>query len=80
MQQVPFEAPIAAEEEIASSRLSLEEEIVQFRFVKDVGLSEKPIDISDSETESVSLSSVHPKQLIIIRVDSESEEEEEQMD
>ena len=78
--QVPFETPVAAEEEIASSRLSLEEEIDQFCFVEDVGLSEKPVDISDSETESVNLSSVHPRQLIITRIDSEFEEEEEQMD
>ena len=41
---------------------------------------EKSVDISDSETESVNLSSVHLKQLIITWVDSESEEEEEQMD
>ena len=55
-------------------------EIDQFRFVEDVGPSEKPIDISNSETESVNISSVHPKQLIITQIDSESEEEEEQMD
>ena len=42
--------------------------------------SEKPVDISDSKTESVNLSSVHPKQLIITQVDLEFEEEEEQMD
>ena len=65
LQQVPLEAPVVVEEEIASSRLSLEEEIDQFRFVEDVGPSEKPINISDSETESVNLSSIHPKQLII---------------
>ena len=80
LQQVPLEASVAAEEEIASSRLPLEGEIDQFRFVEDMRPSEKPVDISDFETESVSLSSIHPKQLIIIRVDSESEEEEEQMD
>ena len=80
MQQVPLEALVAAEEKIAFSRLSLEEEIDQFRFVEDVGPSEKPIDISDFETESVNISSVHPKQLIITQVDSKSEEEEEQMD
>ena len=57
LQQVPLEAPVVAEEEIASSRLSLD----QFRFVEDVGPSEKPVDISDSETESVNLSSVYPK-------------------
>ena len=78
LQKVPLEAPVAAEEEIASSRLSLEEEIDQFRFVEDEGLSEKPVDILDSETESANLSSVHPKQLVITRIDSESEEEEEE--
>ena len=61
LQQVPLEALVAAKEEIASSRLSLEEEIDQFRFVEDVGSSKKPIDISNSETESVNQSSVHPK-------------------
>ena len=48
--------------------------------MEDVEPSEKPVDILDSETESVNLFSVHPKQLIITRVDSESEEKEEQMD
>ena len=80
MQQVPLEALVAAEEEIASSRLSLKEEIDQFRFVEDVGPSEKSVDISDSEIESINLSSVHPKQLVITRIDSESKEEEEEMD
>ena len=80
LQQVPLEASAAAEEEIASSRLSLEEEIDQFRFVEDVRPSEKLVDILDSEIEFVNLSFVHPKHLIITRVDSESKEEEEQMD
>ena len=48
LQQVPLEATVAAEKEIASSRLSLEEEIDQFRFVEDDGPFEKPVDISDS--------------------------------
>ena len=61
LQQVPLEATVAAEEEIASSRLSLEEEIDQFRFVEDEGPSEKPVDILDSETKSTNLSSIHPK-------------------
>ena len=61
LQQVPLEAPAVAEEEIASSRLSLEEEIDKFRFVEDIGPFEKPVDISDSETKSVNLSSVHPQ-------------------
>ena len=80
LQQVPLEAPFIVEEEIASSQLSLEEEIDQFRFVEDVGPSKKPVDISDFETEYVNLSSIHPKQLVITRIDSESEEEEEEMD
>ena len=80
LQQVPFEAPVIEEEEIASSWLSLEEEIDQFCFVEDKGPSEKPVDISDSETESANLSFVHPKQLVITWIDSESEEEEEEMD
>ena len=80
MQQIPFEALVVAEEEIASSRLSLEDEIDQFRFVEDVEPSEKPVHISNSETKSVNIYSVHPKQLIITQIDSEFEEEEEQMD
>ena len=46
--------------------------------MEDVGPSEKLVDISNSETESVNLSSVHLKQLVITRIDSESEEEEEE--
>ena len=45
-----------------------------------MGPSKKPVDISNSKTESVNRSSVHPKQLIITQVNSESKEEEEQMD
>ena len=77
MQQVPLEASVAEGEEITSSRLSLEEEIDQFCFVEDVGPSEKPVDISDSETDSVDISSVHLRQLVITQIDSESEEEED---
>ena len=80
MQQVPLEASVATEEEIASSWLSLEEEIDQFRFLEDVGPFEKLVDISNSKTDSVDISSVHPRQLVITQIDSESEEEEDQMD
>ena len=80
LQQIPFEAIVIAEEEIASSQLSLEEEIDQFRFVEDEGVSEKPVDISDSETESAKFSFIHPKQLVITWIDSESEEAEGAMD
>ena len=61
LQQVPLETPVAAKEEIASSRLSLEEEIDLFRFVEDMGSSKKPVDISNSKTESINLSSIHPQ-------------------
>ena len=61
LQQVPLEAPVAGEEETTSFRLSLEEEIDQFCFVEDVGPSEKPVDISNYETDFVSISSVHPR-------------------
>ena len=61
LQKVLLEATVAAEKEIASSRLSLEEEIDRFRFVEDEGQSEKPMDISNSGTESANLSSIHPK-------------------
>ena len=61
LQQVPLEAPVATEEKIAFSQLSLEEEIYQFRCVDDVGPSKKLVDISDSETKSVNLSFVHLK-------------------
>ena len=47
--------------------------------MEDEGLSEKPVDILDSETEFANVSSVHPKQLVITRIDSKSEEEEEEM-
>ena len=70
LQQVPLEASIVVEEEIASSQLSLKEEIDQFCFVEDVRPSKKSVNISDSKTKSVNLSSVHPKQLIITQVDS----------
>ena len=61
LQKVLLEATVAAEKEIASSQLSLEEEIDRFRFVEDEGQSEKPMDISNSGTESTNLSSIHPK-------------------
>ena len=48
--------------------------------MEDAGPSEKPVDISDSETDSVDISSVRPRQLVITQIDSESEEEEDQMD
>ena len=48
--------------------------------MEDAGPSEKPVNISNSKTDSVDISSVHPRQLVITQIDSESEEEEDQMD
>ena len=48
--------------------------------MEDVGPSEKPVGILDSKTGFVNISFVHPRQLIITQIDSESEEEEDQMD
>ena len=48
--------------------------------MEDVGPSEKPVGILDSKTGFVNISFVHPRQLIITQINSESEEEEEQMD
>ena len=48
--------------------------------MEDIRPSKKPVDISDSKTDSIDISSVHLRQLIITQIDSESEEEEEQMD
>ena len=42
LQQVPFQA-VAAEEEIASSRLSLDEEIDRFHFDEEEGVSKRPM-------------------------------------
>ena len=48
--------------------------------MEDAGSSEKPVDISDSEIDSIDISSVHPRQLVITQIDSKSEEEEDHMD
>ena len=66
LQQVLPKAVAAPEEEIASSRLSLEEEIDKFC-------------ISDAEGETDMHSGVHFPTLVITRPDDSSEEEEEEM-
>ena len=48
--------------------------------MEDAGPFEKLVNIFDSETDSIDISSVHPRQLVITQIDSESEEEEDQMD
>ena len=76
LQQVPPEATAVVEKEIGSLRLSLEEEIDQFRFEEEEIALEKPVELSDSKTESDRLSSAHLPKLVITRIDSRSEEME----
>ena len=52
LQQVPLKAAAAVDEEIASSRLTLEDEIDQFHFKGEEGVPERPVQLSNSETES----------------------------
>ena len=65
-------------EETASSRLSLEAEIDQFR-LKEEGkeLGEPVVQVSDSEDELDRFSGVRTLSLIIARIDNNSEDEEE---
>ena len=76
LQQVPPEATPAVEEEIGSLRLSLEEEIDQFHFEEEEITLEKPMELSDSKTESDRLSSARLPKLVITRIDSRSKEME----
>ena len=77
LQQIPPQA--AAVEEIASSRLSLSEKIDKFHFDKEEGVSEKSVQLSDSETEFDRLSTAHPLNLIVAQVTVSLKEEEESM-
>ena len=49
LQQVSLQAAVA-KEEIASSRLSLDEEIEKFHFDKEEGVSKRPVQLLDSKT------------------------------
>ena len=77
LQQIPPQA--ATVEEIASSRLSLSEKIDKFHFDEEEGVSEKSVQLSDSETESDRLSTAHPLNLIVAQVTASLKEEEEGM-
>ena len=63
-------------EEIASSCLSLEEEIDQFRLKEEEEVWEDPVEIPDSEGELDGALVARSPQLIISEVDSSSKEEE----
>ena len=60
-------------------QLSLEAKIDQF-CLEDKGVPERPVELSDSVTESDRLSTAHPQKLVVAQVDFSSEEEEESMD
>ena len=76
LRQVPFAAIIGAEGIASSSHLSLEEEIENFHFVKEDNLSERPVEVLDSETESDKLSIAHQPGQVIALVETSSEEVE----
>ena len=74
-QTLPEAAAIPAEE-IASSRLSLEEEIDKFNFEEENNPRAPLINISDVEGESNRNSSVHTLILVIARPDDSNEEKD----
>ena len=74
LQQVPFEATAAADEKIASSRLSLEEEIDQFHFKGEEGVSERPVQLSNFKTKSDRHSAALQPGIVVAEVDTSSEE------
>ena len=76
---MPLQAT-ATEEEIASSRSSLDKEIDKFHFDKEERVLKRPVQLLDSETKSDKLSAARPLKLIITQVTNSSEEEEEGMD
>ena len=68
---------VALREETASSRLSLDEEIDQFRLEEEEEeVRANPVEILDSKSELDRSSAAHSPQLIIVEVDSSSEEED----
>ena len=64
-------------EETASSRLSLEVEINQFRFEEEGEVPERPVEPSNSEAELDRFSAANSPKLVIAWVNTSSEEEEE---
>ena len=70
----------ALREEIASTHLSLEAKINQFRFDKEGEVPTRPIELSDSEVDLDRLSATHSSRLIVAQIDTSQEIEEEGMD
>ena len=73
------ETATAPREEVASSRLSLKEEIDKFHF-KEGEIQKTPlVNISDAEGEADRHSDVHLPTLVVAHLDSTSEEKEDEM-
>ena len=79
LQQILPKAAVAPEEEIASSCLSLEEEINKFHFKEEENPGALIVSISDVEGETDRHSGVHLPTLVIVRLDNSYKEEEEKM-
>ena len=79
LQQILPEVTAAPEEEIASSCLSLEEEIEKFHFEEEENPGVPLVTISDVEGETDRHSGVYTSILVIVCPDSSSEEEEDGM-
>ena len=79
LQQILHEAAAAPEEEIASSCLSLEEEINKFHSKEEENPRALIVNISDVEGETDRYSGVHLPTLVIVRLDNSYKEEEEKM-
>ena len=79
LQPVLLEAATTPREVVASSRLSLEEEIEKFHFEEEE-IQETPLDnISDAEEEADRHSGVHFPTLVVTHLDSTFEEEKDEM-
>ena len=78
-QVLPEAAAAAPREEIASSRLTLEDEIDKFHFEEEEAQGAQIVHISDAEDEPDKHSGVHTLTLVIARPDDSSEEEEDKM-
>ena len=78
-QRVQPEAVSTPEEEIASSHLSLEEEIDKFYFEEEENQGAPVVNTSNAEDKTNRHSGVHAPTLVIARLDSTSKEEEDGM-
>ena len=75
IQRVPQEV-VAPREETASTPLSLEVEIDQFRLEDEGEMLERPIELSESAADLDGFSTTHSPRLIVAQVDTSLKEEE----